>query len=478
MKKLLLGALMLLLSICVNAQTYTQVWSSEFNGSIGSDWVFETGGGGWGNGELQYYQQANATISNNQLVIAAKKQSVGGYAYTSARMKTQGKKSWKFGKVEASIKVPSVQGLWPAFWMLGDNISSVGWPSCGEIDIMEQVNTSTTNYGTIHWNSGGHVSYGGSINTSGGAFHNYSIVWSTSSITWYVDGAQYFVANIANGINNTGCFQNNFFILLNMAVGGTWPGNTIGALPANYYVDYVRVSQAGSTPPPPPPATTQTIQAESYGSMAGVQLENTSDAGGGQNVGWIDANDWMAYNNINIPTSGTYTIEYRVASLSGGSKIQLEKAGGSPVYGSITVPSTGGWQTWTTIKHTVTLTAGVQGFGIKALTGGFNLNWFAITPGVKSASIDLSVPGTTDSAEPMLLYPNPVTNNTLNIKLNNYDSESNINVSLYDMSGRVVLTKTLNSNNDNINTNMLKPGAYSVMVTNGGNIYSQRVLVR
>jgi GH18 family chitinase len=127
------------------------------------------------------------------------------------------------------------------------------------------------------------------------------------------------------------------------------------------------------------PAFTATVQAEAYGSMNGVQLETTTDTGGGQNVGWIDANDWMAYNTITIPASGTYQISFRVASLAGGGSLQFEKAGGSPVYGAVAIPSTGGWQNWTTVNITVSLTAGAQSFGVKALAGGWNFNWYKIT---------------------------------------------------------------------------------------------------
>lgn len=124
------------------------------------------------------------------------------------------------------------------------------------------------------------------------------------------------------------------------------------------------------------------IQAEAYSHMNGVKLEPTSDAGAGQNVGWIDANDWLSYANspVNITTAGAYDIEYRIASQSGGGSIAFEEAGGTPGYGSIAVPSTGGWQTWTTIKQRVNLSAGVHRFGIKAKTGGFNINWFRIVP--------------------------------------------------------------------------------------------------
>ena len=128
--------------------------------------------------------------------------------------------------------------------------------------------------------------------------------------------------------------------------------------------------------------TPVTLQAESYSYMSGVQLEATSDTGGGQNVGWIDANDWLSFANtpVNIATTGAYDIEYRVASLNGGGSISFEEAGGTPAYGNIAIPRTGGWQTWTTIKQRVNLNAGVHRFGIKANTGGFNINWFRIVP--------------------------------------------------------------------------------------------------
>lgn len=223
------------------------VWSDEFTSSIGSDWVFEIGNGssGWGNNELEYYRTQNATVSGGNLVITAKKESYGGYSYTSARMKTQGNKDWKYGTIEARMKLPSVQGLWPAFWMLGTSITSVGWPACGEIDIMEHINTENKVYGTIHWDNGGYANYGGSRSATPTSYHVYSIEWDSSSIRWLYDGVQWWEANILNGINGTSEFHAKFFVLLNLAVGGNWPGFTIddSSLPASMYVDYVRVYQ-------------------------------------------------------------------------------------------------------------------------------------------------------------------------------------------------------------------------------------------
>ena len=126
-----------------------------------------------------------------------------------------------------------------------------------------------------------------------------------------------------------------------------------------------------------------TIQAESYAVMSGVQTETTTDTGGGLNVGYIDSGDWMSYtsNAVTVPSTGTYTIQFRVASAVGGGVISFEEAGGTPVYGTVSVPNTGGWQNWTTVKLTVNLTAGTHKFGIKAAAGGFNVNWFSVTAG-------------------------------------------------------------------------------------------------
>ncbi len=239
------------------ATNWTLVWSDEFNGSSlnTSNWTAEigTGSGGWGNNELQYYtsRSQNLSVSGGNLVITAQRESYGGMNYTSARIKTQGLKSFTYGRIEARIKLPSGQGLWPAFWMLGDNITSVGWPRCGEIDIMERVNHNSYVNGTVHWDSNGYAQYGrtsGSLDFS--QFHTYAIEWDSSYIRWFVDGVQFNEFYIQNGTGGTEEFQKSFFILLNLAVGGNWPGspNSQTPFPSQMLVDYVRVYQGQSSP--------------------------------------------------------------------------------------------------------------------------------------------------------------------------------------------------------------------------------------
>jgi len=253
MKKLLF-ALSILLAAFTQAQNYQLIWSDEFSGSAidASNWTLETGGSGWGNNELEYYtnRNVNSYIQNGSLVIEAKQENYGGKNYTSARMITKGKRYFTYGKIEARIKLPSGKGIWPAFWMLGENISTVGWPACGEIDIMELIGGGTNDkkvYGTAHWESNGHASYGGNYTLSSGIFaddyHVFTIVWTSKVIQWFVDGIKFVTIDITPA--GLQAFQKNNFIILNLAVGGNWPGNPDGTtvFPQKMYVDYVRVYQ-------------------------------------------------------------------------------------------------------------------------------------------------------------------------------------------------------------------------------------------
>ena len=234
-------------------------WSDEFDGAAGasadsSKWVYETGAGGWGNSELEYYRSQNGVLDGvGNLVITARQEAYSGSSYTSARLKTQGKKDWTYGHIESRIKIPYGQGMWPAFWLLGNDISTNTWPGCGEIDVMENIGKEPTKaHGTMH--GPGYSGGAGptAIYTLPGSgkfaddFHVFAIEWEQSVIRWYVDGALYSTKTPADiGSGNTWVFSHPFFILLNLAVGGGWPGNpdTTTVFPQTMTVDYVRVCQ-------------------------------------------------------------------------------------------------------------------------------------------------------------------------------------------------------------------------------------------
>jgi len=300
------------------AQTWNLVWSDEFSGTTinTNNWSFETGAGGWGNSELEYYtnRPQNAVIQNDTLLIIGRKESYDGSNYTSARMKSEGLQYFTYGKIEASIKIPTGQGTWPAFWMLGEDISQVNWPSCGEIDIMEHINSNDTLYGTIHWNNGGAVQYGGNTKFNTSIFHTFGIIWDSSSISWTLDGTQYAQANIANNINNTGAFHSPFFILLNLAIGGNWPGNpnTSIIFPDTMFVDYVRVYQQG-----PPPATIAATISTDF--CAGGSVALNANTGTGFTYQWsvngktISGATGASYT---ASTSGSYTVTVTAGALN------------------------------------------------------------------------------------------------------------------------------------------------------------------
>jgi beta-glucanase (GH16 family)/regulation of enolase protein 1 (concanavalin A-like superfamily) len=239
------------------------VWSDEFNGAVGSapdqtKWTYDLGGGGWGNNELEVYTNStqNASIvadpnatDGKALAITAIKESDG--SYTSARIKTQGLEGWTYGRFEARAELPYGQGMWPAFWMLGDNINSVGWPNCGEIDVMENIGREpSTVHGSMHGPgySGGNALTGSYTLPNGeqfkDAYHVFDVDWTPTSVTFSVDGQVYeteTTANLPQG--TTWVFNHSFFVLLNLAVGGNWPGNPDGTtvFPQTYLIDYVRV---------------------------------------------------------------------------------------------------------------------------------------------------------------------------------------------------------------------------------------------
>ena len=233
-----------------NEADWKLVWSDEFNYSGLPDtsvWGNEVGF--IRNNELQYYTNRrieNSRVADGNLLIVGRKEPYKSASYTSASLVTDGKKSWTYGKVEARIKLPRGQGLWPAFWMLGQNIHTVGWPECGEIDIMEHINNEDLLYGTLHWLNEKHVSSGGTTSCDVTKYHNYSIEWNKEAVSLFLDGNKYWEINIKDGINSTEEFHKPHYIILNLAIGGDWPKSPdmTTSFPDTMFVDYVRVYQS------------------------------------------------------------------------------------------------------------------------------------------------------------------------------------------------------------------------------------------
>jgi beta-glucanase (GH16 family) len=232
---------------------YVMAWQDEFSGTSLNEafWNYEIGAGGWGNNELEYYRKDNTTVADGFLIITAKKESFSGSSYTSSRLTTKDKKDFIYGRIDIRARIPKGQGIWPALWMLGDNISSVGWPACGEIDVMEMIGGSgreNTVHGTVHWSDGGvHAQYGGSKTLSSGTysdeFHVYSIEWDSQLIKWLIDDVAFKQVDITPA--NLSEFHEPQFFIFNVAVGGNWPGapNETTVFPQQMIVDYVRVFQ-------------------------------------------------------------------------------------------------------------------------------------------------------------------------------------------------------------------------------------------
>ena len=257
------------LGLASNTAEAAQLWSEEFNHGTAPNptvWSYDFGNWGWGNQELQNYTTApeNVRVEGGHLVITARQEWNG--TFTSGRIKTQDKVTFQYGTVEARIKIPDLEnGLWPAFWTLGNNFASAGWPHCGEIDVLEMgagaaISAGVINrrvYSTAHWDDGGsYAGYGQHLDTAAdldNGFHIWRMEWTPWSIKTFVDGQQIWVMDIDNPQSFGGEeFHAPHFFLLNLAVGGNFtgilsPSGITAPLPAEYRIDYVRVYDNGHT---------------------------------------------------------------------------------------------------------------------------------------------------------------------------------------------------------------------------------------
>lgn len=333
------------------ASAATQTWADEFNGSAGSapdssKWTLETGGSGNGNNELQYYTNStqNASLDGNgNLVITARKNTdpglqcwYGTCQYTSARLNTARTFTQAYGRYEARIKIPRGQGIWPAFWMLGDNLGSAGWPNSGEIDIMENVGKEpNTVHGTIHGPgySGG-AGIGASYSLPGGKafaddFHTFAVDWSPNALVWSVDGQTYQTRTPSDLNGNRWVFDHPFFIILNLAAGGNWPGSPDGStsFPQTMTVDYVRVSTSDGSGG----GTGRTGPIKGIGGMC-VDVAGASNADGTpiqlHGCNGVDAQKWTLADDGSVRAFGK-CLDVQGGSTADGAVVQLYTCNGT-----------------------------------------------------------------------------------------------------------------------------------------------------
>ncbi|GAB3279911.1 carbohydrate-binding protein [Kineosporia babensis] len=370
---------------------FTTVWSDDFNGTANtlpssSNWIFDIGhnypGGAanWGTGEIAYHTNSTQNVSldgNGNLRITPRRDSAGNW--TSARIETQrtnfAAPAGGVVRFESRIQLPNVtgaaaQGIWPAFWSLGEAFRGnyTNWPGVGEIDVLENVNGQNTVHGTLHCG----VAPGGPCNEFSGlsgsrsnlspspqaGFHTYAVELDRSTspeqLRWYVDGQQFFTVN-ANQMDATtwnNATHHGFFLILNVAIGGSWPGNptaqTASGVPM--IVDYVTVSQkngGGTTPPPTGGGNRDaysTIQAESFDSQSGTQVVD------GNKLGYISNGDWAQFQGVKFGTTPARTFVAKVASgaasgVSGLIEVRLDSRTAAPV-STIAVGNTGGWTSY------------------------------------------------------------------------------------------------------------------------------------
>ncbi|MEV7983111.1 glycoside hydrolase family 16 protein [Streptomyces sp. NPDC086519] len=412
---------------------WSQVFLDDFNGSAGtgvntSNWQYDTGtsypGGAanWGTGEVETMTSSTTNVAldgSGNLKITPVRDSAGNW--TSGRIETtrtdfQPPAGGKL-RVEARIQMPNVTGTaaygyWPAFWMLGAPYRGnyQNWPSVGELDIMENVQGLDKVWATMHCgtNPGGPCNettgLGNSTacpnTTCQSGFHTYTMEWDRSvspeAIRFYVDGVNYQTVTSSQVDATTWANATNhgFFVILNVAMGGGFPG-AFGGGPTSatesghpMVVDYVQVLQSSGSGTTTPPSGSRdaysAIQAESYDSQSGVTAETTTDTGGGQDIGYVANGDWALYKGVDFGSTAAKQFYARVASgaasgVSGLVQVRLDSPSNSPI-GSFSVANTGGWQTWTTVPANISSVTGTHDVYLTFSSGQsadfVNVNWF------------------------------------------------------------------------------------------------------
>ncbi len=427
-RRVCIGALALLATSGVFAQTWTQVWADEFSTGLFPDstkWRYETGAGGWGNNELQNYTSRvqNARIDTSQggrLLIEARRENFQGSQYTSARLKSAD--AWTYARVEFRAKVPRGRGTWPALWMLPRSTiyGTQYWPDNGEIDTMEHVGHDPNRvHGSVHTKGFNHMI--GNPPTNGvvlsdvfDTWRNYVTEWRPHQILTSVDGFPILVWNREGGDWQRWPFNRPFELRMNIAVGGNWGGQQgvdPAAFPAIMQLDHVRISKLQSTPFGGTPARLPgRVEAENFDdggngfayydqdvqNQAGGSWRNQSvDVGGvipdgTRAVGWIGRDEWLTY-TVRVAREVKGTLAFRVGSIYGDRSFEVQ-LNDTPI-GNVTVPNTGSWDAYRTVElPNVTLPAGTHQIRVIANRESWNFNWFEfkvvkgpITPGTVDA---------------------------------------------------------------------------------------------
>jgi beta-glucanase (GH16 family) len=358
------------------------------------------------NGELQTYTDGNANAfldGEGHLVIEARKEPKDGREYTSARLKTEGKFEQRYGRFEARMKMPLGHGIWPAFWMLGSDIGTVGWPRSGEIDILENIGRDPTGvYGTLHgpgYSGSGGIGKKTTNDTLSTQFHDYAVEWGPEKIVWFFDGKPYHTVEAKDVGNKRWPFEQPFFLILNLAVGGGFPGNPddTTVFPQRFVIDYVkiwkdanlkvdeaalakrhaeRMAAKVSFKQPAPAKIPGIVKLSDYLPEEGVGFHDSDDNNEGGayrtdgvdigaagpteapfTIGWTHPGEWLTY-DIDVSETGNYKVEMTVASEGAGGAIELSIDGHAP-FSTVTVPDTGGWTNWHPVgAGTVGLPAG------------------------------------------------------------------------------------------------------------------------
>ncbi|AGS72893.1 glycoside hydrolase family 16 protein [Streptomyces collinus] len=414
---------------------WTQVFLDDFNGSAGSgvntsNWQYDTGtsypGGAanWGTGEVESMTSSTDNVAldgNGNLLITPRRDASGHW--TSGRIETtrtdfQPPAGGKL-RVESRIQMPNVtgaaaKGYWPAFWTLGAPFRGnyQNWPSVGELDIMENVQGLNTDWATMHCGS----NPGGPCNETSGignstactgttcqaGFHTYAMEWDRSTspeeIRFYLDGVNFHTvkANQVDATTWANATNHGYFVILNVAMGGGFPGAFGGGPDSGtepnhpMVVDYVQVLQSsggggGTTPPPSGSRDAYSpIQAESYDSQSGVSTETTTDTGGGQDIGYLANGDWALYKGVKFGSSAATQFNARVASgaasgVSGLVEVRLDSRSNAPI-GSFALSNTGGWQSWRTVPANIGAVTGTHDVYLTFTSGQpadfVNVNWF------------------------------------------------------------------------------------------------------